>query len=153
IFTVAGFTFTYFHVQYAKVIDQKLKGGPFTATSKIYAAPEIVAIGDPGNPTEIAASLRRAGYSESLQNSLCSYNVHPDSFEFFPAPDSYFNRGRGFIRFAKDHIARITSLTDNPARGQFAPEPELLTTVYEKNREKQRIFPYADIPPVLIHAI
>jgi penicillin-binding protein 1B len=153
IFTIAGFTFTYFYVQYARVIDQKLKGGPFTATSKIFAAPETVAIGDPGSPTEIAASLRRAGYSESRNNPVGSYNVHPDSVEIFPGPDSYFNQEPGVIRFAKDRIVRIISLSDNTDRGQFALEPELLTNVYDKNREKQRIVHYADIPPVLIHAI
>ncbi len=154
VFTIAGFTFTYFYVQYAKVIDQKLKGGPFTATSKIFAAPETVAIGDPGSPTEVAASLRRAGYSESRNNPVGSYNVHPDSVEIFPGPDSFFNQEPGVIRFAKDHIIRIISLSDNTDRGQFALEPELLTNVYDKNREKQRIVrDYADIPPVLIHAI
>ena len=29
VFTIAGFAFTYFYVQYAKEIDAKLKGGPF----------------------------------------------------------------------------------------------------------------------------
>ncbi len=153
IVTIAGFTFTYFYVQYAKVIDQKLRAGPFTATSKIYAAPETVAIGDPGTPTELAASLRRAGYSESRNNAIGSYNVHPDSVEIFPGPDSYFKQEPGVIRFAKDHIVRIISLSDNTDRGQFALEPELLTNVFDKNREKQRSVHYADIPPTLIHAI
>src|SRR5438309_6987713 len=92
VFAVAGFTFTYFYIQYSKIIDQKLKGGPFAASSKIYAAPETVAIGDPGTPTEVAASLRRAGYSESRNNAVGSYNVKPDSVEIFPGPDSYFNQ-------------------------------------------------------------
>ena len=153
IFTIAGFTFTYFYVQYAKVIDQKLRGGPFTATSKIYASPGTVAVGDPGTPTEIAASLRRAGYSESRNNPVGSYNVHPDSLEIFPGPDSYFKQDAGVIHFAKDHIVRIVALGDNTDRPQFSLEPELLTNVYDKNREKQRIVHYADIPPSLIHAI
>jgi penicillin-binding protein 1B len=153
IFTIAGFTFTYYYVQYAKVIDQKLRGGPFTATSKIFAAPETVAVGDPGTPTEVAASLRRAGYSESRSNNVGSYNVHPDSVEIFPGPDSYFNQEPGVIRFAKDHIVRIISLSDNTDRTQFSLEPELLTNVYDKSREKQRIVHYGDIPQRLIHAI
>jgi penicillin-binding protein 1B len=153
IFTVAGFTFTYFYVHYAKVIDEKLKAGPFTITSKIYAAPETVAIGDPGSPPEIASALRRAGYSESRNNVVGSYNVHADSVEIFPGPDSYFNQEPGVIRFNSGKIVRIISLSDNTDRGQFALEPELLTNVYDKNREKQRIVHYSDIPPVLIHAI
>ena len=153
IFTVAGFAFTYFYVQYAKIIDEKLKAGPFTITSKIYAAPETVAVGDPGTSTDIASALRRAGYSESRNNSVGSYNVHPDSVEIFPGPDSYFNQEPGVIRFSDGKIVRIISLSDNTDRGQFALEPELLTNVYDKNREKQRIVHYADIPPVLINAI
>src|SRR5262249_9434483 len=153
IFTAAGFTFSYFYSKYAKIIDQKLKGGPFTAASKIYAAPETLAIGDPGTPTEIASALRRAGYSESRSNPVGSYNVHPDSVEIFPGPDSYFKQDPWVIRFAKDKIVRIVSLSDNTDRGQLSLEPELLTNVYDKSREKQRIVHYADIPPTLIHAI
>jgi len=153
IFTFAGFAFTYFYVQYAKEIDQKLKGGPFVITSKIYAAPETVAIGDPGTSSEIASALRRAGYSESRNNPVGSYNVHQESVEIFPGPDSYFNQEPGVIRFSGGKIVRIISLSDNTDRGQFALEPELLTNVYDKNREKQRIVPFADLPPTLIHAI
>ena len=153
VFTIAGFAFTYFYVQYANEIDAKLKGGPFVVTSKIFAAPETVAIGDPGTSSEIAAALRRAGYSESRNNPVGSYNVHLDSVEIFPGPDSYFNQEPGVIRFSGGKIVRIISLSDNTDRGQFALEPELLTNVYDKNREKQRIVPLVDLPPVLIHAI
>ena len=63
--------------------------------------------------------------------------------EIFPGPDSYFNQEPGVIRFA-GQIVRIISLSDNTDRGQFSLEPEVLTNVYDKNREKQRIVHYAD---------
>ena len=153
VFIAAASTFTFFYVKFAKVIDEKLKAGPFVVTSKIYAAPETVALGDPATPSDIAAALRRAGYSESRNNSIGSFNLHPDSIEIFPGPDSYFNQEPGVLRFGKGHISRIISLSDNTDRGQFALEPELLTNVFDKNREKQRIVHYADLPPTLVHAI
>ena len=53
--------FIYYYQKYAKLIDDRLKGGPFTSTSRIYAAPEPIAVGDITSPAEIATELRAAG--------------------------------------------------------------------------------------------
>ena len=63
-----GSVFTYYYIQYSKLIDAKLKAGPFTTTSRIYAAPMAVGVGDAVTPDAIAAELRRAGYTESRSN-------------------------------------------------------------------------------------
>ena len=34
-------TFGHFYHVYAKLIDQRLRGGPYTSTSRIYAAPSV----------------------------------------------------------------------------------------------------------------
>src|ERR1700757_2752302 len=57
-------TFTYYYQKFSDVIDQKLRAGVFANTAKICAAPESVAVGDPGSPESVAAELRRSGYSE-----------------------------------------------------------------------------------------
>ena len=36
-------TFTYFYSRYSRLIDEKLRVGPFANTAKLYAAPESVA--------------------------------------------------------------------------------------------------------------
>ena len=51
-----------------RVIDEKLKAGPFANTAKIFAAPRVGAVGDVITPAEIAAELRRSGYNESRGN-------------------------------------------------------------------------------------
>ena len=48
--------------------DEKLRIGPFTDTSKIYAAPKTVSVGDKITLEELVDNLRRAGYGESSSN-------------------------------------------------------------------------------------
>src|SRR5436190_20077903 len=60
--TVAGVgIFTYIYSTYSHLIDAKLRQGPFANTSKIFAAPRTLNIGEPITPAEIALELRHTG--------------------------------------------------------------------------------------------
>jgi hypothetical protein len=61
--TAGVLSFTYYYVKYSRLIDQKLKGGPFANTSKIFAAPRVIGVGDEISPAEVMADLRRSGYN------------------------------------------------------------------------------------------
>ena len=145
--------FTYFYIHYSHLIDAKLKAGPFVTTSRIYAAPVVVGIGDTVTPDEIAAQLRRSGYTESRNNPQGYYEIHPDEIQIYPGPESYFRDEPGVIHFAAGRILRIVSLSDNTSRTEYDLEPLLITNLYDKNREKRRYVKYADIPPVLRNAV
>ena len=58
---LAAGAFTVFYARYSRLIDEKLSAGPFGNASKIFAAPETVAVGEVSSPVEIASSLRRSG--------------------------------------------------------------------------------------------
>ena len=145
--------FTYFYVKYSRLIDEKLRAGPFINTSKIFAAPKVVGLGDTVSPAEIVMELRRSGYSESRGSLMGWYNLRPGAIEIFPGPESYFKDEAGVIKFAGGRISQIISLQDNTDRSQFSLEPELITNLYDRNREKRRLVHYADIPKVLVDAI
>src|SRR5437016_5459926 len=145
--------FTYIYVQYSRLIDQKLRDGPFANTSKILAAPKIVGVGDQLSAPEIMLALRRAGYGEARGNPMGWFNVRPDAIEIFPGPESYFRAEAGVIKFARGRISEIISLQDNTDRSQFELEPQLITNLYDRNREKRRIVHYSDIPRLLINAV
>src|SRR6266849_6448457 len=151
--TASVLSFTYYYVQYSRLIDQKLKGGPFANTSKIFAAPRVIGVGDDISPADVIADLRRSGYSESRGNPMGWFNTRPDAIEIFPGPESYFRDEAGVIKFAKNRISQIISLQDNTHRSQFQLEPQLITNLFDRNREKRRLVHYADIPTVLIDAI
>ncbi len=152
-FSLGLILFTYYYAKYSRLIEAKLNAGPFAKTSMLFAAPRTVMVGDEANAQEIAADLRRAGYSESRDNRVGHFAIAADSVEVYPGPDSYFKRDDGVIKFAQGKVARIISLADNTDRTQYALEPELMSNLFDKNREKRRYVRYEDIPPVLVHAV
>src|SRR5712675_241151 len=58
---VAGGVFIHYYNTYAALIDRRLKGGAYTATSRIFASPQSIAVGDETSPANISVALRRAG--------------------------------------------------------------------------------------------
>lgn len=154
LFIILGLgAFTYFYAKYARLIDEKLRVGPFANAAKIFAAPRSVAVGDAVTPQEIAAELRRSGYNESPRNPVGYYRLFANSIEIFPQADSYFDQEAGVIKFQDGKVSRIVSLSDNTGRGQYQLEPQLITNVSGPNREKRRIVKFADIPKILVDAV
>ncbi len=147
-------TFTVYYVKYSRLIDRKLRAGPFQSTSMVFAAPRVVTVGDEIGPSDIISQLRRSGYGESSGNRMGWYHIRPDdAIEIFPGPDSYFDNEAGVIKFSGGRVSRIISLRDNTPRMQYLLEPELITNLSDRNREKRRLVVYSDIPKVLVDAV
>ncbi len=146
-------TFTYYYTKYAWLIDEKLARGPYETTSMIFAAPKVVWLGEEITREEIAAQLRRSGYTESSRNPLGWYHLRENAIEIFPGRDSYFDPEPGVIKFDGGRVVEIVSLRDNTARTQYLLEPELITNLFNRNREKRRPVRFEDIPKVLVNAV
>ena len=69
-----------------------------------------------------------------------------------PVPDAAEPEA-GVVKFSGDKISGIVSAQDRTVRTEFALEPELITNLSDRNREKRRIVRYDDIPKVLVQAI
>ncbi len=145
--------FIHFYNTYSKLIDERLRGGAYTSTSRIYAAPGSIAIGDTTSPNDLATTLRHAGYNENRNNPTGYYTVRADSIDIFPGADSYFVQEASAVKFAKGKISRIISLSDNSDRPMYELEPQLITNMHDRKREKQRVVRYEDIPANLRNAI
>lgn len=143
----------YYYNKYATFIEDKLNEGPYSNTSKLYATPQVVNLRDDTSPEEIAEALRRAGYTTSRSNRMGWYSQKPDSVEVYPGPDSYFQQEAHLVKFKGTDVAEIVSLRDNTQRTQFWLEPEIITNLADKNREKRRILTFAEIPQVMVNAV
>lgn len=150
VFAVALFSYSY--QKYTGLVEQKLRG-PSGNTAKIFAAPESIAVGDASSPDDIAAHLRRSGYTESHSNPQGYFQRHPGSIDIFPGPESYFDQEAATLKFANGHISEIVSLQDNTTRPEYQLEPQLITNVAGPSREKRRTVKFRDIPTVLVQAI
>ncbi len=116
ILVVGTGVFVHFYNVYSKMIDERLRGGPYSTTARIFAAPGSIAVNDRTTPSDIATMLRHAGYNENRSNAIGSYSVNADSIDIFPGADSYFDQEPATVKFAGGKITRIVSLADNTSR-------------------------------------
>jgi len=145
--------FLYYYTYYANMIEEKLAKGAYSNTSKLYGAPQVISLGDTVDVDEVIAALHRAGYSESRNNRMGWFQRRSDGLEIFPGPDSYFQQEAHVLRVEKNKVVQVISLKDNTDRTQLWLEPELITNLFDRNREKRRIVSYQDIPEVMRNAV
>ncbi len=144
---------SFFYRKYAAQIEEKLTAGPFTRTSKIYAAPETIRVGDETTADALATHLRSAGYSDGQKSLIGWYHIRQGALEIFPGPDSYFRQDPFLIKFSGQKISQIISLRDSSQRNQYQMEPELITNLFDRDRQKRRIVRFEDIPKSLVNAV
>ena len=146
-------TFLYFYAHYAALVDDKLARGAYSNTSRLFAMPQSVSVGDQISSEEIVNTLTSAGYGTSRGSRMGRYQLNSDGVEVYPGVDSYFQPEAHAVTIANGKVERIVSLQDNTERTRFSLEPELITNLFDRNREKRRIVKFEDIPPVLRNAV
>ncbi len=153
VISITGFLW-YSYDKYARMADQKLAHGLFPKASMLYASPQVIGLGDPGNPAQMAARLRQSGYSEDARTNVNGwYHLRPDAVEIFPGSQAYMTGQPGVVRYEDGKISSIIDLTDNTPRTEYTLDPQMLSSLYDKNREKRRLVRYEDMPQVLVHAL
>ena len=63
-------TFLYFYNYYAGLVDDKLARGAYSNTSRLFAMPQTLSVGDKITSEEIANALVAAGYSTARENRV-----------------------------------------------------------------------------------
>jgi penicillin-binding protein 1B len=147
--------YTYFHLQFSRMIDQRLSGQVFGNTSRVFAAPRRIAVGESLRASELAAYLQRAGYTESeVPGAPGRYRLSGNTVEIRPSANSLF-RGHNALRveFSADSVERIVSLREPQSLTSAELEPELLTNLFDSAREKRRLARYEDLPRHLVDAV
>jgi penicillin-binding protein 1B len=151
--------FVYFYVRFARLVDARLSGEVFENASLVFAAPVEIKTGQPGNPAEFAARLRRALYAEGSGGSeVGTYRLAGDRLEIRPGPASFFQgdearQGPAALVFRDGRVAAITALDRPGPLPSYQLEPEVITTLFDRSRNKRRLVRYQDLPKPLINAI
>ena len=150
---VVGF-FSYWYVKYDRIIEQRFRGPVFASSAKIYAAPRVVRTGSPISTREIAAELRRTGYSENTDDSpLGSYRVRGGSIEILPGPESYHSPEGATITVSDGQVASINSRSAGELAA-YELEPQLVTSLFDaEQRSKRSLVSYDQIPKVMVDAV
>jgi penicillin-binding protein 1B len=151
IFGLGGAVWVWMH--YSRLVDEKLKEGPFAQTAEIFAAPEPIRTGEALSADELTEMLRRRGYTENRSSRIGWYKVRPDGVEIFPGVDAWPESEPGVIFLQSGVVTRIVSNRDNSERTMYLLEPELISNLFDRLRQKRRVVRYSDIPRILVDAV
>ena len=145
--------FSYYYVKYDRIIAQRFSHPIFSSSAKIYAIPETVRIGEKINAKEVAAQLRRAGYSDQDgASNLGTYHLVSGGIEVKPGPASYHSPEPATIRFEQNQVAGITGRSGD--LGAYELEPVMITSLFDADqRSKRRVVKYDQIPKVMVDAV
>ena len=148
-----GGGFCYFYIKYDRVIAQRFRSPVFSNSAKIYALPRTVHDGDETSAKEIAADLRRAGYSDKEgQSPLGSFRIVSGGIEITPGPESYHSPEAARISISDGQVERIISQGNDLSAYEL--EPQLVTALFDAGqRSKREVVKYNDIPKVMIDAV
>ncbi|HET9407298.1 MAG TPA: PBP1A family penicillin-binding protein [Candidatus Sulfotelmatobacter sp.] len=145
--------FSYFYIKYDRIIEHRFRTPVFSNSAKIYAIPQTVRHGEKITAKEIAAELRRAGYSEKEGDSnLGSFRLESDGIVIDPGPESYHSPEPARIKIEDGQIESIVSKGNELSAYEL--EPQLVTALFDaEQRSKRQLVKYGDIPPVMVQAV
>jgi len=149
-------TLIFYYVRYSRIVDRRMSGPVFNNAARIYAQPEPVRVGEKIDEQEIAADLRRAGYSEpgsKSQSRTGMFRLTNDGIQIQPGPESYDPNASADIRFAGGKVESISG-PNRQELDTYNLEPELVTALFDsEQRSKRQIIKYPDIPKVMVEAV
>ncbi len=152
--------FLYEYGRYQEIVNTRMNGPIFANTAGIYAAPQVVHVGEQISPKEIIAALRRAGYVDAggaVQSKIGSYRLQGSSLIVTPGSESFYSPEGARISFVHGAVASISRLDakpDDPALESYGLEPQLVTGLYDPaERSKRRLVRYDEVPKMLRDAI
>ncbi len=145
--------FSYFYIKYDRIIEKRFRTPIFANSAKIYALPKVVRDGEQIQAKEIAAELRRAGYSDKEDGSkLGSFRLSKDGIEITPGAESYHSPESARITIHDGVVDQISSNGNDLSAYEL--EPQLVTALFDaEQRSKREVVKYSDIPPVMMQAV
>ena len=153
----------YYYYVFSQRIDKLLRGEVFTRSAGIYAAPKEIRVGDGLSVEDLVERLKRVNYVERSQEADKArgrYTTNGAVVDIEPGPDAVVDGKRQFprlrVQFGKNGktITQINNLDANNAKVQTAwIEPELVTSIAGREREKRKVVGFKDLPPQLVKAI
>jgi penicillin-binding protein 1B len=145
--------FAFLYYKYAMLIEDKFGGGSIRTNSSVYAMPREVVKGDHLPSQELVARLQRAGYTEDTSNKVGYYKATAEGLVITTGPQSYFQPHTAVVQITGDRVQRIFSRTANRVSDHYWLEPELITNLFDAEREKRRPVAYSELPKHLIDAL
>jgi penicillin-binding protein 1B len=144
--------FSYFYIKYDRIIEKRFRTPVFANSAKIYALPRVVRDGEHFEAKQIAAELRRAGYSDKEGDSnLGTFRLMKGGIEITPGAESYHAPEPARITIQDGQVSQIMSR--GTELSAYELEPQLVTALFDaEQRSKRQLVKYDEIPRVMVQA-
>ncbi len=155
VFLLSGGLFTYYCIRFSRMIDARLAGKLYQQTTRVYTAPKRISVGETMTADQLVNYLERAGYAAvPVDGSPGTYHPSNTFVEVHPSKDSCF-AGRNALRvsFSPRRISAVRALDTGSAVYSAEIEPELITNLFDRRREKRRVVRFEDLPKLLVEAV
>jgi len=144
--------FSFLYIKYDRIIERRFKGGVFSNSAKIYAIPQTLRTGEQTSVREIAAQLRRAGYTEDGNSPMGSYRLLKDGIEIKPGSQSYHSPEPATVRIQGDQVQSITGKSGDLEAYEL--EPQMIAALFDADqRSKRQVVKYDQLPKVMVDAV
>jgi penicillin-binding protein 1B len=151
--TIGGDLLLTSYKYYSRMIDARLASGYLTSRPGLYAAPHLLQVGQKLSRADLIVSLKRAGYVQSEGSNVWSGSFRESATTIEIRPNANLSRS-GLVTITFDGDKKISELTDDGISiDSFMPEPEVLSNDPLSKAGKREAVRFAEIPPVLLHAI
>ncbi|MCU0241686.1 MAG: PBP1A family penicillin-binding protein [Vicinamibacteria bacterium] len=159
---VVGTSYLIFlYMRYSVVIERRLKGERWMIPSRIYARPLALQNGLILNPPDFVKHLNDLRYEQRSDGPSApgEFVLGTGVVIFYPRPGPDAGSEPIIVSFEKDKAAgreRIRDLRGQRSKRAYARqtlEPQLITYLFDENREKRRLVRYEDLPDHLIKAV
>ncbi|HXK08895.1 MAG TPA: PBP1A family penicillin-binding protein [Vicinamibacteria bacterium] len=150
----------YEYVRFSVLVEQRLRGEKGRLPSRVYARPLVLRPGIVLTPDDLVKVLNglRYGQRPSLPSDPGQFSVSASGVAFFPRPVESGARETLLATFSKDKqgVTRIKDLRAAAGKKRYeeqALEPELVTYLFEEEREKRRRVALEELPDHLVKAV
>ena len=155
VFVLAAGALIYYYHRFSNLIDERLTGKLLQSESRIFTAPKRILVGQTITLNELAGYLQAVGYStDESAEGAGRIALTESSLEIHPSANSYFaGKNALAIDFARGRIARFRSLDSDKHLISAEIEPELITGLFGRDRQKRRPISYDEFPRSMMSAV
>jgi penicillin-binding protein 1B len=150
----------YQYLRFSVLVEQRLRGERGSVPSRVYARPLVLCPGLVLDTAGLLKVLNGLRYAEHDEGALApgQFAIAPTGVVFFPRPVGSGASEPLAVSFVADKggITRVRELRGTGSKkpyGEQALEPELMTYLFDEEREKRRRVKYAELPDQLVKAV
>src|SRR4051794_2306143 len=139
------------------MIERRLQGDPSLQPPRIYAGALVLRPGLPLPPARLVNVLNGLKYEQKTDTATPGqageFVAGPSEGVLWPRRSADSADEPVAIVFDGDHVRELRGTSTRKAYATQTLEPELITYLFDQQREKRRIVKYEELPDVLIKAV